>query len=82
MHSTKFVRACSSNTYIPLSYDPKLDHKLTEETTTLLESYTVRTLNKLPYGFVFELWYSSPMVELSKWKANDTKHPSAFSSHV
>ena len=41
MHSTKYVRASSSNTYILPSYDLELDQKLTEETTTLLESYTV-----------------------------------------
>jgi actin-related protein len=61
-----------------MSYDLEMDKKLSEETTTLVESYTVSTL----VSGVHQLIVSCPMGESSRLVLNDTRHPSACSSLI
>jgi hypothetical protein len=61
-----------------MSYDLEMDKKLSEETTTLVESYTVSTL----VSHVHQLISSYPMGESSRSDLNDTRHPSACSSLI
>jgi actin-related protein 2 len=61
-----------------MSYDLEMDKKLSEETTTLVESYTVS-----PSVFLLhQLTASCPMDESSRSALSDTKHPSACSSLI
>jgi actin-related protein 2 len=61
-----------------MSYDLEMDKKLSEETTTLVESYTVSP----SFSCLHELIGSCPMDESSKLALSDTKHPSACSSLI
>ena len=61
-----------------MSYDLEMDKKLSEETTTLVESYTVSPFTSL----LHQLTVSSPMDESSRSALSDTKHPSACSSLI
>lgn len=61
-----------------MSYDLEMDKKLSEETTTLVESYTVS-----PSVFhLRQLTASYPTDESSRSDLSDTKHPSACSSLI
>jgi hypothetical protein len=61
-----------------MSYDLEMDKKLSEETTTLVESYTVST----SIIYMHQLIGSCPMDESSRSALSDTKHPSACSSLI
>ena len=61
-----------------MSYDLEMDKKLSEETTTLVESYTVSP----PTSLLNLLTVSCPTDESSRSDLSDTKHPSACSSLI
>jgi len=61
-----------------MSYDLEMDKKLSEETTTLVESYTVSP----PTSLLNLLTASCPTDESSRSDLSDTKHPSACSSLI
>jgi hypothetical protein len=61
-----------------MSYDLEMDKKLSEETTTLVESYTVSPSVSL----LHRLTVSCPTDESSKLALSDTRHPSACSSLI
>ena len=61
-----------------MSYDLEMDKKLSEETTTLVESYTVSS----SIFHLHRLMISYPMDESSRSVLNDTRHPSACSSLI
>ena len=63
-----------------VSYDLELDKKLSEETTTLVENYTVSWLPG--NDCLADANRSYPTVESSKSARSDMRHPSACSSPI